>query len=187
MYKENQLFDKQDFSQISLEKGEYENCRFISCNFSNANLSNYKFIDCQFEFCNLSLCKMDNTQLNNIAFKECKMLGIHFDNCLPFGLSLSFNSCQLNHSSFYRLNLKKTVFRNCQLHEIDLTECDLTSAIFDVCDMLGAVFMRSILENADFRTAYNYQLDPEQNKIKKARFSQTGIAGLLVKYQLKIE
>jgi len=33
----------------------------------------------------------------------------------------------------------------------------------------------------------NYSIDPELNKIKKARFSTQGIAGLLDKYDIEIE
>ncbi len=32
------------------------------------------------------------------------------------------------------------------------------------------------LRKASFLTTYNYSIDPEMNKIKKARFSQMGIA-----------
>jgi len=32
----------------------------------------------------------------------------------------------------------------------------------------------------------NYSIDPEKNKIKKARFSTAGIAGLLDKYDIEI-
>jgi fluoroquinolone resistance protein len=53
--------------------------------------------------------------------------------------------------------------------------------------MAGAIFENTILEKADFRTAYNYTIDPVQNRIKKAKFSVTGIAGLLSRYDIAIE
>jgi hypothetical protein len=43
------------------------------------------------------------------------------------------------------------------------------------------------LEKADFRTSYNYSINPEVNRIKKAKFSTAGIAGLLCKYDIEIE
>jgi uncharacterized protein YjbI with pentapeptide repeats len=115
------------------------------------------------------------------------MLGLHFDNCNQIGLSFSFDGCQLKHSSFYKLKIKKTVFRNTQLQEADFSECDLTAAQFDNCDLSGVIFNRSILEKADFRTASNYTMDPEINKMKGAKFSVDGVAGLLRKYGLVIE
>jgi uncharacterized protein YjbI with pentapeptide repeats len=72
------------------------------------------------------------------------------------------------------------------LHEVDFSECDLTSALLDNCDLLNATFDRTIIEKADFRTAYNYSIDPDNNRIKKARFSKSGIAGLLQKYDIQI-
>jgi fluoroquinolone resistance protein len=44
-----------------------------------------------------------------------------------------------------------------------------------------------LLEKADFRTAYNYSIDPEKNRIKKAKFSIFGVTGLLDKYDIEIE
>ena len=43
------------------------------------------------------------------------------------------------------------------------------------------------LEKADLRTAYDYQFDPEQNRIKGAKFSVQGLPGLLTRFQIKVE
>jgi hypothetical protein len=43
------------------------------------------------------------------------------------------------------------------------------------------------LKKADLRTAYNYHIDPESNKLKKAKFSLQGLPGLLDKYGIDIE
>jgi uncharacterized protein YjbI with pentapeptide repeats len=77
--------------------------------------------------------------------------------------------------------------KNCTLHEVDFTEADLSASTFDNCDLLNASFDKTILEKADFRTSYNYIIDPENNRIKKAKFSRNGIAGLLNKYDIEIE
>ncbi len=114
------------------------------------------------------------------------MWGLHFENADPFGLSVSFDHCSLNHSSFYQVKLKKTIFKGCTLHEADFSEADLSAAIIDHCDLAGATFDHTNLEKVDFRTAVNYSIDPEKNKIKKAKFSLTGIAGLLDKYDIDI-
>ncbi|WP_419802798.1 hypothetical protein [Mucilaginibacter sp.] len=39
---------------------------------------------------------------------------------------------------------------------------------------------------ADFSSAYNFSIDPENNRIKKAKFSVAGLPGLLEKFGLKI-
>jgi fluoroquinolone resistance protein len=42
-------------------------------------------------------------------------------------------------------------------------------------------------EKTDFRTAINYSIDPENNRIKKAKFNFSEIFGLLDKYDIEIE
>ena len=115
------------------------------------------------------------------------MLGLRFDTCNAFGISFSFEGCQLNHSSFYKTRIRNTVFINCDLQETDFTDADLANAVFDKCNLSKAIFENTVLEKADFRTSYNYAIDPEINRVKRARFSIFGIAGLLLKYDIEIE
>jgi fluoroquinolone resistance protein len=192
---EEETFDKIDFTQNPLIKGEYEYCTFLNCDLSYSDLSEFKFLECEFSGCNLSLAKLTQTALKDIKFKTCKMLGLNFGDCNEFGFAVSFDTCLLNHSSFVsiadslkkRIKLKQTVFKNSQLYEVNFTGCDLSSAIFDDCDLTRTIFEYTILEKADFRTAINYSIDPELNRIKKAKFSRSGIVGLLDKYDLEIE
>lgn len=180
-------FDKINFTEIDLLKGEYDQCTFTNCNFSNVNLSEFIFSECGFFGCNLSLAQLGKTAFQHIEFKECKLLGLRFDTCDSFGFSVRFDQCMLNHASFFHSNLKKTNFINSQLIEVDFTECNMTGAIFDDCNLDRAVFSNTNLEKANFRTAYNYSIDPEMNKIKKAMFSLLGISGLLNKYEIEID
>ena len=64
-YTQNKTFDRIDFSQNPLIKGEYENCIFNSCNFADSNLDGFKLIECEFNGCNLSLVRLSKT-----AFQE---------------------------------------------------------------------------------------------------------------------
>ncbi|MGA9212545.1 pentapeptide repeat-containing protein [Kaistella sp.] len=186
-FTQDQNFNKLDFRQEPLIKGEYENCLFTNCNFEEVNLTEFKFVDCEFRECNWSLALLHGTVLREVKFKDCKMLGLQFETCNDFGLSFSFENCQLNHSTFFQMNIKKIIFRNCQLREIDFSESNLSSVVFDNCDLSQAIFAHSILDKADFRTAYNYSIDPENNRIKKAKFSILGISGLLDKYDIVIQ
>ncbi len=180
-------FEKQDFSENHLPKGDYENCSFVNCVFSETDLSDVNFSECEFRDCNLSMANMNNTAFRNIRFKACKLLGIHFEKCNEFLFSVDFDSCSLNHSSFYQLKSKKTGFRNCGLVEVDFTESDLTASVFDNCDLSGATFQNTILEKVDFRTSHHYSIDPAINRVKKAKFSMAGIIGLLDKHDIEIE
>lgn len=186
-YIEDKTFEKTDFSESNPVKGEYDNCTFNHCNFSGADLSHITFSECRFHNCNLSMAKTVKTALKEVAFTDCKLLGIHFEQCSQFLFSVYFENSVLNLSSFFGMNLKKARFKICSLQEVDFTQADLSGAIFDQCNLERAVFAGSILEGSDFRTAYHFSIDPEINRMKKARFSTMGIAGLLDKYDLQID
>lgn len=184
---EDKDFEQIDYTQKPLAEADYDNCSFINCNFSGTDLSRINFTECTFIDCNLSMAKLGNTVFNDTKFKGCKMLGLHFEDCNQFLITVSFEGCNLNLSSFYKVNLKKTIFKNTSLNEVDFTETNLTNVLFDNCDLMSATFVEAILEKADLRTAYNYVIDPEVNRIKKARFSSNGLAGLLNKYDILID
>lgn len=186
-YIEDKTFQSIDFTITKLPDGEYENCIFINCNFSNLNLSKLNFSECKFSSCNMSLAELTKTGFQDIKFKDCKLLGLHFDNCSEFRFTVDFDNCVLNLSSFYKRKLKKINFKNSSLQEVDFTETDLSGSVFDNCDLTRAIFENTILEKADFRTSFNYSINPEKNKIKKAKFSIPGIVGLLDKYDIEIE
>ena len=76
---------------------------------------------------------------------------------------------------------------NSVLHELDFSETDLSSAIFEGCDLQRSIFSGTNLEKADLRTSYNYSIDPEQNRLKKAKFSLPGVIGLLDKHDIQID
>lgn len=186
-YFNEKIFDRENFSETCLVQGEYEKCKFINCNFSNLNLSKFRFVDCDFFDCNLAMIKSIDTTLQNIRFKSCKILGVQFENCYQLIISFSFDNCVLNHSSFYQMKIKKTLFINCEMKEVDFTETDISESIFDNCNLYHAIFNYTNIEKTDFRSSFNYSIDPEQNRIYKAKFSLVGITGLLNKYNIEIE
>jgi uncharacterized protein YjbI with pentapeptide repeats len=185
-YTEDMRFTDINYEETPLQYGAYECCSFMNCEFSKSNLAEISFIDCVFENCNLSMASLAKTILRDVKFLNCKMLGIHFENCNQFGLTVSFDNCNLSHSSFYQAKLKKTVFKNCNLQEVDFTETDISYSLLEKCDLADATFENTIMEKADFRSAFNYSINPEINRIKKAKFSLTGLKGLLGKYDIEI-
>jgi uncharacterized protein YjbI with pentapeptide repeats len=172
---------------MPLAVGEYENCSFISCDFSNTDLSDINFLECEFRDCNLSLARLTRTSFRKAKFINCKLLGLHFDDCNNLIITFEFEGCTLDLSSFYKLKLKNTRFKNSKINDADFTETDLRNSSFDNCDLQKTVFENTNLEGVDFRTAFNYSIDPESNRIKKAKFSVPWITGLLDKYDIEIE
>jgi fluoroquinolone resistance protein len=186
-YVEDKTFEKNDFTVDILHKAEYDACVFKSCNFPGIDLSHYSFTDCEFRNCNMGMIKTVKTVFRDAKFFGCKLTGIHFENCSDFLFTVYFEDCVLNFSSFYTLKLKKTFFKNCTIQEVDFTDTDLERSVFTNCDLQLSIFQNTNLQKADLRTAYNYSIDPMNNKIKKAKFSVNGLGGLLDKHDIIIE
>ena len=69
----------------------------------------------------------------------------------------------------------------------DFTEADIMKSTFDNSDLQETVFFKTNLREVNFLTAFNYGIDPENNQLKKAKFSIVGIPGLLNKYGIDIQ
>lgn len=184
---ENRTIENTVFDAGNPLIGTYEECRFLGCGFTGAEFSGLTFRNCRFERCDFTLTGMKNAALQQVLFRQCKLQGVQFGECRTFLLEISFEECMMRFSTFLGLNLKETVFRKCDLQEADFTEADLTGAFFDNCDLLKVLFHHTNLEKADLRTAFNYSINPDTNRLRKARFSFPGVTGLLDAYGIEIE
>jgi fluoroquinolone resistance protein len=184
---ENTIFDKNNTIGNYLQRGEYINCTFKNLDLSCTDLSNFVFEDCGFQQCNLSNSKWNNVAVRDVQFTSCKMLGIHFETCIQFGLAFTFENCLLCHSSIYKTKIKKTIFTNCNLQDVDFVDADLSECQFINCDLGNAHFENTNLQKADLSTSYNFSIDPEKNKIAKATFNKLDLAGLLYKYNIVLK
>ncbi|MBS1512934.1 MAG: pentapeptide repeat-containing protein [Bacteroidetes bacterium] len=184
---EGQIFDTSDFAKTPLPVAEYENCTFNHCNFFDCDISGIIFIDCTFNSCNLSMCKLEKTALRDIIFTDCKLLGVHFEDANPLGLLIRFKNCAMHSSSFHGAKIRHTIFDNCILHEADFTACDATGASFIACDLFNAHFENTVLDKADFSTAFQYTINPLNNSIRKASFAYPDVTSLLQTFDIIIK
>jgi len=187
----SKLFTNENYREINytsqgLPVGEYDNCTFVNCFFSELHISNTSFLECTFVGCNFTNTKLGGTTLNDIHFKECKMIGIDLSVCNDFMLTIQVEDCMLDLANCYQLNLAKTHFKNCSLKGTDFTEGNLSDALFTNCDLKDAIFDHTNLQKTNLKTARNYTIDLDINKVKGAQFSKDGIHGLLTKYSIKI-
>ncbi|MEN9569433.1 MAG: hypothetical protein RL172_664 [Bacteroidota bacterium] len=185
-YFNDQTFDNCTLASITVGVAEFENCCFNNCDFSNASLNHFLLSDCTFNGCNLSSATLIKTAVHNVHFNQCKMMGLHWSQCNPLLFKANFTDCMLQYCSFYGAKLCGTQFTGCTLTEADFTEADCSLANFSGAGLAGALFDNSNLEKANFTYATHYSINPNLNKIKNARFSLQGIAGLLHQYQLQI-
>lgn len=183
---DDETFEGEDYADKVIRGQEYQSCDFKKCNFSNTDLSNNRFVDCRFDGCNLSLIKLHGTTFNDVQFKNCKMLGVNFKDCTNLFFSVGFDGCILDYASFMDKKMLKTRFIKTSLKEVNFSGVNLTGSLFDETDLNSAVFNGTDLSACNLITAYNYDIDPEFNTIKKAAFSAAGLPGLLTSHQLKI-
>lgn len=181
----DQVYEGNNFVQNPI-KADFDACVFKSCVFAKANLSKLTFTNCSFENCDLSAVKLTQTALQECDFVDCKMLGVTFEACADFLFQINCQSCILNFSSFYQMNLSLSQFFQCQFKEADFTEANLSTIFLSECDLAGATFENTNLQKTDFSSAINYTLNPDKNKIAGAVFSKEGIAGLLASYKINI-
>ena len=130
------ISDKQfkgiDFSKELFTKAEYENCTFNNCIFSKVNFTGINFLDCIFESCDLSMSILKNTGFQSVTFKQCKLIGLHFNLANSFSISFHFIDSNLTLSTFFQLKLKNTKFENCNLQEVDFVE--ISQKYFDAAN-----------------------------------------------------
>lgn len=182
-----ETYTKQDYTNIPWQNWEYEDCEFVGCNFSWVDISHTRFIDCRFIGCNLSNIQNVGTGWQDVDFEDCKILGVRFDAAQTFLFEIGARGCVFDYCSFSGMKMSRTVFTSSSWVDTDWSGTDISECVFDDCDMRGARYARTDMRWADFSSARDYIIDPEDNQVEGARFSLAGTPGLLTKYHIIIE
>lgn len=180
-----ETFTNTNFSSDFQDRKEFEYCEFVSCIFPD--LSNFIFRDCIFKGCNFSNLKTYQSIVQNCAFKDCKLLGLSFAGAKDFAFEVHFENCILDYASFDKKKMNKSTFKNSKIHGANFTQADLSKCVLVNCDFYEALFSGTNLSGVDLRTCTNFLIDPELNKIKKARFSLHSLPGLLQRYDIIVD
>lgn len=179
----NQHFKEIDWSEKTVEVTEFDNCTFTNCNFSHTRFSQCKFHECHFIHCNLSLITVTKSSFFETVFEESKAIGINWTTAawpnIKLGSPLRFNKCILNDSSFLNLSLREMIMIECKAHDVDFREADFTQADFSHTDFTNSLFSKTILREANFAEAINYNINIFQNDVKRAKFTLPEAMSLL--------
>ncbi|MGL2966176.1 pentapeptide repeat-containing protein [Flavobacterium sp. XGLA_31] len=175
------------FEETAIKYKEYEGCTFINCDFTQCTFQSVSFVDCNFFDCNFRETKINYVSLRGVQFTNCDFTAVNFAMTDQVIYEFHFKDCLLDYAQFYALKLRKMQFINCSMIAVDFMGSDLTEAFFDNCNLRRAVFIDTVANKADFYTSYDYTIDPEKNKLKKAIFSKEGLKGLLEKYQIVVK
>ncbi len=160
-----------DFSGQDFAGKTFEDCSFLSCHFADMSLARTALVSCVFDRCELVLARLENTTLNTVHFRDSKLVGLNFTTCNKFGFLPDFSGCLIESAVFCANNLKKGRFSSCTVRDCDFMECDMRESVFDGSSLESSTFQKCNLERADFRSAFNYSIDPLNNRLVRARFS----------------
>lgn len=175
------------YSEKEVNFKEFECCTFNNCDFSQCTFLAVTFIDCIFNDCIFTGTKINYVALRTVYFNRCKIQEVNFAMCDKLIFEVHFKECILDFSKFYTLKIKGTTFIDCSIVAVDFMSTDLTEVIFDNCDLYRSEFAKAIANKANFKSSYNYTIDPTKTKLKKAIFSLREVKGLLFKHDVIVE
>ncbi|GAH14511.1 unnamed protein product, partial [marine sediment metagenome] len=151
---------------------------------------NCKFRECEFLSCNLSNINFKSSNLQDMVFEDCKLLGVDWTKAkwpyVKLTSTLKFYQCNLRLNNFFEMNLIDTVFEECRLQESDFRGADLMGASLCYCDFEKSLLQHCNLTKADFTGSSNYNINPLENTIRKAKFSFPEVIGLLRDFDIEI-
>jgi uncharacterized protein YjbI with pentapeptide repeats len=170
-----------------LRGARFEACTFKNVNWAEKNLRQARFEDCTFEDCDWSNARVLGVGLQGVQMKGCKLVGVRFEMCNPLGLELRLESCNCESASFLGMDLRGVKWKGGKAHQADFTEANAEGVCFDEVALDNAVFDRTNLSEADFRTATGWRIDPTRNRLNAARFDSDALTGLLEQWKLRYD
>ncbi len=196
MIQSNKDYSDHTFKDLVLTGLQIRSSTFLGCIFERCFLvesivENCRFIECLFKNCDCGLLQVPNSTFSGSRFEDTKLVGVNWSQAnWPdhwIGEPLAFNQCFLNHSTFLGIQLKAATFRRCEAVNVDFRQSDLSRADFAFTNLRDSLFQGTDLSMADLRFARNYQIDPSQNKVHKARFSLPEAMSLLYSMDIDLD
>ena len=185
------FYNQKEFKNLILANGEirdieFNKCRFVSCNFFKTKFISCEFEDCTFQSCDLSLASLGGSKFLSILFKGSKSVGVNWCG-IKKPYTFKFVDCKIDNGIFYRMNLRSINLTNCSAQNVDFVEADLNKAVFINTDLQGSKFSNTDLSFTDFSESFNYNIDPNNNKLKKTVFSLPDAISLLNNFDIIIK
>lgn len=185
-------FEDEDFCADNLnEIDSFSGSEFICCEFKNLDLSekdfrSSKFLECKFVNCNLSNVILLGTTFRDVSFSNSKCIGVNFGDCNTL-FDLNFKNCLVEYASFESVNLNKSSFI-----DTSFKNSTFTAATLAQCDFSGSNFQNAILDGANLKGsnlkgATNYYIDMTKTNVNGCKFSIPEALDLLTPFGVIIE
>ena len=166
-----------------LENAEFEDCVFDHCRWLGTRVQNCRFNACTFDHCNFF---RRGVQLYHhercLAAEQCVPLhGVGRAAGQKRGVPAVWQNqnCAFRYNDFSGMALNGFDWTGAELQQCTFDDTRLAGASFYGVRLGGTRFTRCDLQKADLRTAEEYAIDLETNKLKGARFSFPDVVRLL--------
>lgn len=184
-------YKETEFKGLDLANGELKGKEFYRCKFTSCNFFKVKFISCEFDNCtfaasDLSLSIVKGSKFLSTYFKDSKSVGIDWRE-VRRPSTFKFVNSKIDNNVFYKMDLRSINLINCSAQNVDFVEADLSKAVFTNTDLSGSRFSFTNLAYADFSEAFNYNINPKDNKLKKTVFSMPEAVSLLNDFDIIIK
>lgn len=181
----NETFNGKDLSESELKEKEFTGCSFEKVNFEKAKLKYVRFENCTFKNCNLGLVKLTGSRFIDCEFFDCKMIGINWTE-VEEPVKIKIENSKIDYSIFFAMDLRRIEITECEAREVNFENADISKGKFNGTNFISSKFKNTNLSASDFREAMNYDINPEFNKIKKAKFSMPEVMTLLQCFDIEI-
>jgi uncharacterized protein YjbI with pentapeptide repeats len=175
---EGKVYCDLDFRGAELSEKVFRDCTFTNVIFAEARLRECRFEDCVVCLSDWTMAKVYGTALRGVKFEGSKLMGIDWSDGHR-SLDASFKECVLDYCSFVQIDLRKLVFKDCRMLEVNFTEANLTETDFSGSNLDRCHFHQTNLSHANLAGATNVRLNPAENKVKGATISLDAAIGIV--------
>ena len=188
---EDEYFDRISLEEDCLENQVFRECEFHNCQFLSSRIHRCLFRSCAFQNCVFAGVEWKFTSMVDGIFKDSICVGIDWSllktktrgNEPVYEAQNTF----FKYCSFYQMGLKRFHFETCRFQESYFEECSMQECHLENISFDKTQFRGCDLRKADFRGAVGYVIDPQQNKLREARFSFPEVICLLDGLGISIE
>ena len=175
---EGKIFRDLDFRGGEIAEKVFRDCTFTNVIFAEARLRECRFEDCVVGLSDWTMAKVYGTAMRGVKFEGSKLMGIDWSDGHR-SLDATFKECVLDYCSFVRIDLRKSVFKDCRMLEVNFCEANLTEADFSGSNLDRCRFHQTNLSRANLAGATNVRLNPTENKVKGATISLDAAIGVV--------
>jgi uncharacterized protein YjbI with pentapeptide repeats len=182
---EGKVFRDLDFRGREMSEKVFRDCTFTNVIFAEARLRECRFEDCVVSLSDWTMAKVYGTAMRGVKFEGSKLMGIDWSDGHR-SLDASFKECVLDYCSFVQIDLRKSVFKDCRMLEVNFTEANLTEADFSGSNLDRCQFHQTNLSRANLAGATNVRLNPAENKVKGATISLDAAIGVVTSMGIQV-